>query len=78
MMQNITENPDWSTNLRRTSTKNIGNLDTAQGNTEANRTLIYTEDCNGKSVFHKLNFDSPRTKKAAKILGITFENCCLK
>ena len=40
--------------------------------------VCYCEYSGGHKVFHKIDFDSPRTFKAALQLGITFDDCLNK
>ena len=45
---------------------------------EKHSCAVYTEFKAGHPANHKLDFDSPRTMRAAKEVGITFADCVLK
>ncbi len=44
----------------------------------ADRVVAYLECDTGRTIRHRLDFDSPRTVEAAAQLGITFEDCAKK
>jgi len=61
-----------------TSSNKLPLVPNQQYNLEKDKILVYLENCNGHMMRRKMNFDSPRTKEAARQLGIRLEDCCMK
>ena len=45
---------------------------------DSQRIATYVLKLNGQTIYHKLDFNSPRTREAAGQIGISYDDCVLK